>query len=138
MQDFIKDAAAQLGISTGEAESATGGLLGFIKENADGADVSEMLGKLPGAGDLMTKAAGSSGAAGGGLLGGLGDALGGMMGGGAEQALGAAEMLSKTGLDASKIGGFLELLLKYVQPLLGSDLLKRLAAKVPGLSELLR
>ena len=134
MQDFIKDAAAQLGISTGEAESATGGILGFIKENADGADVSEMLGKLPGAGDLIAKATG--GDSGGGMLGGLGDALGGMLGGGAGQALGAAEMLSKSGLDASKIGGFLEMLMKYAQPLLGSDLLKRLAAKVPGLSEL--
>lgn len=137
MQDFIKDAAAQLGISTGEAESATGGILGFIKEKADGADVSEMLGKLPGAGDLIAKATGGDSGGGGGMLGGLGDSLGGMLGGGAQQALGAAEMLSKSGLDPSKIGGFLELLMKYAQPLLGGDLLKRLAAKVPGLSEVL-
>ena len=135
MQDFITDAAAKLGISTGQAESAAGGLLGFIKEQADGADFGELLGKLPGAGDLLAKAEGRE--AGGGLLGGLGDAVGDLLGGGAEQALGMAGLVGKLGLDADKLGGFLELFTKYVQPLLGTDLLKRLAAKIPGLGDLI-
>ena len=135
MQEFITDAAAKLGISTTQVESAVGGLLGFVKEQADGADFSEMLGKLPGAGDLLAKAGGSD--AGGGLLGGLGDVVGDLLGGGAEKALDLAGLVSKLGLDADKLGGFLELFTKYVQPLLGTDLLKRLAAKVPGLSDLI-
>ena len=134
-QDLITDATAKLGISTGQAESAARGLLGFIKEQADGADFGELLGKLPGAGELLAKAEGRE--AGGGLLGGLGDAVGDLLGGGAEQALGMAGLVGKLGLDADKLGGFLELFTKYVQPLLGTDLLKRLAAKIPGLGDLI-
>jgi len=135
MQDFIQDAAGKLGIGTDTATSATGGLLGLIKEHADAGDVSAMLGKLPGAADLMKAAPSSSG--GGGLLGGLGDALGGALGGGAGQALGAMEALSKTGLSMDKLGSFLEMFKQFVLPKLGPDLLKRLLGNIPGLGSLL-
>lgn len=130
MQDFLTQAAAQLGISTDEAAGATGGILDLIKENADGADVSEMLSKLPGASDLMGKSSGE----GGGLLG----SIGGMLGGGAGEALGAADLLAKSGLSLDKLGDLLGLLKKYVQPLLGEDLVKRLLSQVPGIGDLLK
>ena len=130
MQDFLTQAAAQLGIGTDEAASATGGILDLIKEHADSADVSEMLSKLPGASDLM----GTSTGGGGGLLG----ALGGMLGGDAGQALGAADLLAKSGLSLDKLGGLLDLLKQYVQPLLGDDLVKRLLSQIPGIGDLLK
>lgn len=133
MLDFIQDAASKLGIGEDTAKSATGGLLGLIKDNADPADASDMLSKLPGAADLIPS--GDSGG-GGGMLGGLGDALGGALGG-AGGALGAVQALSKTGLSADKLGGFLELFKNFALPKLGPDLLKRLLGKVPGLGDLL-
>ncbi len=135
MQEFIQDVAGKLGIGEDTAKSATGGLLGLIKEHAEAGDVSEMLGKLPGAAGLMKAAPSSS--SGGGLLGGLGGALGSALGGGAGQALGAVEALSKTGLSAGKLGSFLEMFKQFVLPKLGPDLLKRLLGKIPGLGSLL-
>ena len=138
MQDFIQDAVSKLGIGKDTAESATGGLLGLIKDHADPSDASDMLSKLPGAGDLIKSAAGGGdeGGGGGGLLGGLGGAIGGALGGGGG-ALGAVSALTKTGLSADKLGGFVELFKNFALPKLGPDLLKRLLSKVPGLGSLL-
>ena len=135
MQDFIQDVASKLGVGTDTAEAATGGLLGLIKQNADGGDVSEMLGKLPGAEGLIESA--SAGGGGGGLLGSIGGALSGALGGGGGNALGAVEALTKGGLSMDKLGSFLSMFKQYVQPLLGADLLKRLLGSVPGLGNLL-
>ena len=134
MLDFIQDAASKLGIGEDTAKSATGGLLGLIKEHADPADACDMLSKLPGAAELMPSGGGGGG---GGVLGGLGGALGGALGGGASSALGAAEALSKTGLSAEKLGGFLELFKSFALPKLGPELLKRLLGKIPGIGSLL-
>ena len=131
MQDFIRDAASKLGIGEDQAASATGGLLDIVKQYADPGDMSAMLDKVPGASDLLEKAAGGGG---GGLLGALGDALGGDAG----KALGAVDILQKTGLDADKLGSLADLFKQYVEPLLGSDLLKSILAKVPALSDLLK
>ena len=130
MQDFIRDAAAKLGIGEDQASGATGGLLDLVKEYADPSDMSSMLEKVPGAADLMGK--GDSG--GGGILGALGDALGGDAG----KALGAVDLLQKTGLDLDKLGNLADLFKEYVEPLIGGDLLQRLLAKVPALGDLLK
>ena len=132
MQDFLESAAAQLGVGKDQVAGATGSILGLIQDNADPGDVQEMLSKVPGAGELIQGAVGG-GDGGGGLLGAVGD----LLGGGAGKALGAADILSNIDLDPSKLGGLLEMLQKYVQPLLGDDLLKRLLEKVPGLGDLL-
>lgn len=137
MQDFIQDAVGKLGIGKDTAEAATGGLLGLIKEHADPGDAVDMLSKLPGAEALIKSAAGGGDSGGGGLLGGIGDALGGALGGGASSALGAVQALTKTGLSADKLGGFVELFKNFALPKLGPDLLKRLLGKVPGLGSLL-
>ncbi len=134
MQDFLRSAAAKLGIGEDQAASATGGILDLIKDNADGGDVSEMLSKVPGASDLMGKASGGAS----GMLGALGGMLGGDTGKSLGGALGLADVLSKSGLDASKLGGLLEMFQEYVKPLLGNDLVKRLLAKVPGIGDLLK
>jgi hypothetical protein len=131
MQDFIQSVVSNLGTDENTARSATGGLLGLIKEHADPADASEMFSKLDGA-EALLGAAPKEESGGGGLLGAVAGALGG--GGGA---LGAVEMLTKSGLGADKLGSFLELFKKFALPKLGEGLLGRLLSKIPGLGGLL-
>ena len=115
MQDFIDLASSKLGIGADTAKSATGGLLGLIKDNADAADFSALTDKLPGAADIAeTPAPAGDGGA-----------------------LGALSALSGTGLSLDKIGDFAKLFMDFVKPKLGADLLGRIASKVPGLGSLL-
>lgn len=132
MQDFIRDAAGSLGIGEDQVKGATGGLLDMVKEYADPGDLGAMLDKIPGAKDLMGSSGG--GDAGGGILGALGDAIGGDAG----KMLGAADLLEKTGLDLDQLGALAGKLKDYIEPLLGSDLVKRLLEKVPVLGDLLK
>ena len=133
MQEFIDLASSKLGIGGDVAKSATGGLLGLIKDNADGADFSALTAKLPGAADLASTPAPASG--GGGLGGMLGSVTGALGGGGG--ALGALSSLAGSGLSLDKIGDFAKLFMNFAKPKLGADLLGRIASKVPGLGSLL-
>jgi len=100
MQDFIEMAAAQLGARPDTVQTATGGLLGALKEQAGAGAFDSVLGGVPGLADLVSGAAPDpEPAAGGGLLGALGGggaggllgaALGGGGGGGGGGLLGAA------------------------------------------------
>ena len=71
---------------------------------------------------------------GGGLLGAIGDAIGGDAG----KMLGAADLLEKTGLDLDQLGALAGKLKDYIEPLLGSELVQRILAKVPVLGDLLK
>ncbi|MFO0833084.1 MAG: DUF2780 domain-containing protein [Phycisphaerales bacterium] len=154
MQDFINMAVKQLGISDGQAKSATGGLLNMVQQHAGGADFSKLLGNLPGAGDLMQQAAGAAGGGGGGLGGALGGLMGGNKGGGlgglaamassalgkesgAGQVAGVVAMLSNSGISADKAGGFLRLFTDYLGSKGGGDVVKTLLSKAPQLQQLM-
>ncbi|HEX2836797.1 MAG TPA: DUF2780 domain-containing protein [Phycisphaerales bacterium] len=164
MQDFISMAVKQLGVSEGQAKSATGGLLNLVQKNSSGADFSKLLGNLPGAQDLMKQATGGAtgggaGGGGGGSSGGLGGALGGLLGGGksggglgslasmASGALGKDSgagqvasilgMLSNSGISADKAGGFVKMFTDYLSGKGGGDVVKQLLGNVPQLQQLL-
>ncbi len=135
MQEFFQQAASKLGIGEDTAKSATGGLLGLIKEHADGADFAELASKVPGVSQLADAAPSGGGGGGGlgGMLGGITDAIGGGDGG----ALGALGALTKSGLSMDKIGSFAGLFSGFLKNKIGGDLIKRLLGSVPGLSSLL-
>lgn len=158
MQDFINMAVKQLGVSEGQAKSATGGLLNLVQQNASGADFSKLLGNLPGAQDLMKQATGGGGGGGGG--GGLGGALGGLLGGskggggglgnlasmaagalgkdsGSGQVANILGMLSSSGISADKAGGFVKMFADYLSGNGGGDVVKQLLGNVPQLQQLL-
>ena len=132
MDEFLQMATSKLGMSTDGAKSATGGLLGLIKDNGDSSDVSELFSKLPGAESLLGEAPKSDGG-GGGLLGSIASAVGGKAGG----ALGAMEMFSKSGLSADKAGSFVDMFKDFAMKQAGEALVKKLLGKIPGLSSLL-
>jgi len=130
MQDFIKMATDQLGLSESNARSATGGLLGLLQQHGDKQDSQELIDKLPGASDLLKQ--GGGGGLLGGLAGGLGSAIGGNVGG----ALGIAGALKGLGLDTDKLGPFISLFFSFAKQKAGADLIGRLLGKIPELAKL--
>ncbi|MGH7825198.1 MAG: DUF2780 domain-containing protein [Candidatus Binatia bacterium] len=129
MQEFIQSAVSQLGINEDQAKSATGGLLNFLKDQGNG-DVQGLISKLPGAEDLMkSEGSGSESGGGGGMLGGLGSKLG---GGG-----GALAVLQGSGLDASRAGSFVKMLVDYAKQKVGPEQVEQVVAKVPALKALM-
>ncbi|MDH3442740.1 MAG: DUF2780 domain-containing protein [Deltaproteobacteria bacterium] len=132
MEEFIQSAVKQLGISEDTAKTATGSLLGFLKNQGDNDTVQKLLAKLPGAEALISNAGASSGGGGGGLLGGLTSAIGGSLGG----AGGALAALQSSGLDASKGSSLVKMLVDYAKQKAGPELVEQALAKFPALKAL--
>lgn len=132
MQEFIQAVMSQLGVNENQAQSATGGLLQFLKNQADGNEVHTLISKLPGAEDLM-KSVGSGSPGGGGLLGGLGAAIGGTAGGSA----GLLSLLQGSGLGGGTAGSFVKMFVDYAKQKAGPDLVEQVLAKVPALKSLM-
>ena len=132
MQDFIKMVVDNLGTDEKTARSATGGLLGLIQQHADKSDADELMGKLPGASDLLKESSGG----GGGLLGGIASQLGSAIGGSAGSALSVAGVLQGSGLDSGMIGKFVPLFINFAKQKAGQELVGRLLSKIPELAKL--
>ncbi|MGH7828447.1 MAG: DUF2780 domain-containing protein [Candidatus Binatia bacterium] len=128
MQEFIESAVSQLGINEDQAKSATGGLLNYLKDQ-DGHDVQALIAKLPGAEDLMKSMGSGSESGGSGMLGGLGSKLGGSGG--------AMAALQGSGLDASRAGPFVKMLVDYAKQKVGPEQVEQVLAKVPALKNLM-
>lgn len=137
IQDFIGSASKALGIDAGAASAGAGGLLDFVKKHVGDVDFGKLAAAVPGAEGLASKAAGGGGSSGGGglggVLGGLAGKAEGLLGG----AGGAMAALAKSGLSMDKAKSFLEMFVKFLREKLPPDLLKTIAAKVPGLGSLL-
>lgn len=129
MNEFIQLAAKQLGVSEDTSKSATGGMLGLLKDKLDGGDFSQLVNALPGAEALVPSGAkaGAQGAIGG-LMGAVSGALGG--GGGS---LGALAQLASTGLKMDQIGTFASLFLGFVKSKAGQDLVAKILGSIPEL-----
>jgi hypothetical protein len=161
IDEFIKQATSQLGISEQAAKGATGGLLGMVqKATGGGNDFTQLMNLLPGAQNLLgsgsapasnsgggllgaamgalggAKSAGSS--AGGNLLGAAASALGGKLPGGLGQAAGLLGMLNQHGIGADKAGGFVNLFMQFVQGKGGGQILQGLLGKMPELKGLIK
>jgi hypothetical protein len=165
MQDFINMAASQLGISTQQSSSATAGILGVLQKQMGGGDFSNLLGSLPGAGDILKQATGGAmgggGASSGGGLGALGGMLGGVLGGnksGGGNAMGGimqaasgllggnkggggdilgllGGVLGNSGMSMDKLGPFMGLFLNYVQGQAGQGGLNSILGALPDLKK---
>ena len=136
MEEFIKAAAVQLGIGEDKIKSATGGLLGMIKEHAGEGLASDIMNKLPGASALVNESGGASGggSVGGGMLGGLMSSASKMLGGNAGKALGLAAVLKSAGLSLDQTGSFVNMFADFVKSKLGDDLWNKVAEFIPDLN----
>ena len=127
IDEFLSMASDKLGVAKNSTEEATSGLLGLVKEHADGADFSALTDKIPGLGALADKTGGGGGG------GGIGDMLGGLVGGGG----GNVAQLLGSGLDLGKIGDLVGMLKDWLTNKVGGELIGNIFKKLPDLGSLL-
>jgi len=130
MNEFIQLVSQQLGVSAETSKSATGGMLGLLKDKLEGGDFSKLVTALPGAEQLVPTGA-KAGAQG--ALGGLMGAVSGALGGGGGGSLGALAQLAGTGLKPEQIGTFASLFLGFVKSKAGQDLVAKILGSIPEL-----
>lgn len=133
IQDFIAQAAGQLGEGERSVQNATGGILHMIKEKAGDADFAKIAEKIPGADALASASAEADGGGGGGLLGGLAGMASGALGGGGD----LISKLAGSGLDVSKIGSLAGSLVGFLKEKVGGDVMSGILSKVPDLKSIL-
>lgn len=135
IQDFLASATSKLGAPADQVESATGGLLGMIKEQASGSDWSAITNAIPGA-DSLAKALPAAKEASGGLLGGLASKAGALLGGGG----GGMDILGKlasSGLSADKIPSLAGSLMDFFKDKVGASVVSNILGKIPALKSLI-
>ncbi|MFH1843345.1 MAG: DUF2780 domain-containing protein, partial [bacterium] len=110
IQDFIAQAAGNLGISVNSARSTTSGLLDLIKSQVADADGQEFIAKIPGAANLMAQAPQAAAASeGGSVLGGLMGKAGDLLGGNIGSKLGVMGLFKHSGLSGDQAGSFVSM-----------------------------
>ncbi|MEM6978177.1 MAG: DUF2780 domain-containing protein [Planctomycetota bacterium] len=139
MDELIKQITSQLGIDNETAQSGVGKTMAMLKDQAGDDLFSQISNSVPGIEQLISKASESPAgdAAGGGMLGKLAgmasSALGGSAGGGLE--LGSA--LTSMGIDSSKLGPFVTLIVNFLKENVGDEIMDQILSKFPMLKTLL-
>jgi len=118
--ELVEKLVSQLGISSDQAEGGLGLIMKMAQEKLGAAEFSQLGEIIPGADALIGKApetGAGGGEAGGGLLGKVTSAVGGLLGGGDDGGGlgGLAGGFSALGLDVSKIGDFVSMVLDFVK-----------------------
>lgn len=135
MQEFITRAASALGVSDTVAQQATSALLDMVSKTASATDMQQLLGKLPGAADLLKAvqpapppppAAGVFGALGT-MVSSASSALGSL--GGPAMLL---EFVSKSGLSPQQGGTFAKMFLDFAGQHAGDDVVEQIIKTIPG------
>jgi predicted lipid-binding transport protein (Tim44 family) len=131
MEELISRVAAAAGIDAATAQKAVAIILQFLEKEGPKTEVADMLDAIPGAREAMAAEAAAP-AKSGGLMGGLLGALG---GGGGLMAL--AGKLSSAGLGMGEMKSVGKELFRYAREHVGEEKLKDIAAKTPGLSQMI-
>ena len=126
MNDLVNRVAENVGIDAATAEKAIGMMLGFLQREAADGPVAQMIEAIPGASDLVAQYNGEG--AGGGLLGGLMNAMGGGV-----MALG--QQLMSQGLGMGEITGLAKETIAVAREYAGNDVVDEVVGSVPGLSQ---
>jgi hypothetical protein len=121
MKELIDSLTQSLGISGAQAEGGAAVLFKAAKDKLGGEEFTQLLGSVPGLGDLMKKAP----AAGGGLGGMLGG-LAGAMGGNAGLIATIVGGFSKLGLKAEDARKFVPVILDFLRTKVGPDVVSKL------------
>jgi hypothetical protein len=127
MKELVDQLVKKLGVSGVQAEGGAAVLFKAAKDKLGGAEFDQLLGGVPGLGDLMKKAPASGGGLGG-LLGGLAGAVG-----------GNAALIStivggfgKLGLNTDDAKRFAPVIFDYLRSKVGPDVAARLEKTLRG------
>lgn len=131
IQDFIQNAASQIGADRGQTESGTAAILELVRGQAESGDFQSLIDAIPGAGALLDKPA----PGGGGLLGGASGMLSGALGG---KLGGAASLIGVSGLDTGQAGKLVEMFVSFAKSQAGEAVIGRILESVPELQTFLR
>jgi hypothetical protein len=125
MEELIGRITAAAGIDAGLAQKAIGMILNFLKKEGPAAEVSQLVGALPGAEALMAANTG-----GGGMMG----SLAGMMpGGGGVMGLGAS--LMGAGLSMGQVQSVSKEMFAFGREKAGEDAMGAIVGAIPGLGQ---
>ncbi|MDQ0319519.1 hypothetical protein QO002_001657 [Pararhizobium capsulatum DSM 1112] len=130
MNELIHRVADNVGIDPATAEKAIGMMLGFLQREATDGPVARMIESIPGATELVAKYNGEGSGGGGGLLGGLLNAVG---AGGGVMALG--QQLMSQGLGMGEITALAKETIGYAKEKAGEETVDEVVNSVPGLSQ---
>ncbi len=140
MEQLIANIVSKVGIDEGLAKTAIGIILNMFKDAAPADKMSALTDAMPGADSLMAEApaADQAGAGGGGLMGGLGGMVAGALGGGGDNPMMAAlGQLQAQGLSMGQAQQVGQEVASYAREQAGDDVVKDIAASIPGLSAML-
>ena len=130
MNELVTRVAENVGIDPATAEKAIGMMLGFLQREAADGPVAKMIEAIPGAEALVAQYNGEGTGGGGGLLGGLLNAVG---AGGGVKALG--QQLMSQGLGMAEITSLAKETIGYAKEKAGAEVVDEVVASVPGLSQ---
>ena len=128
MKELVDMLTRNLGVNAEQAEGGAAVLFKAAKDKLGGAEFDQLLGGLPGLGDLMKKAPASGGGGLGGMLGGLASAVGGNAGLIATIVGG----FGKLGLTTDHAKKFVPVIMQFLNTKVGPDVVSRLEKTLRG------
>ena len=127
MKELVDMLTKNLGVNGAQAEGGAAVLFKAAKDKLGGAEFDQLLGGLPGLGDLMKKAPASGGGLGG-MLGGLASAVGGNAGLIATIVGG----FGKLGLTTDHAKKFVPVIIQFLNTKVGPDVVSKLEKTLRG------
>ena len=128
MKELVDMLTRNLGVNGAQAEGGAAVLFKAARDKLGGAEFDQLLGGLPGLGDLMKKAPASGGGGLGGMLGGLASAVGGNAGLIATIVGG----FGKLGLTTDHAKKFVPVIMQFLNTKVGPDVVSRLEKTLRG------
>jgi hypothetical protein len=132
IDDLIAQAAAKTRLDPAQARLALAGALALIDRHGDTAKVQELYGAVPGAEELAGEGANVLPKKG--MMGGL---MAKVAGGPAADAMALMGRLGKDGISMEDLKQLLPVAMAWVQARTGRDLLREVAATIPGVGQML-
>jgi hypothetical protein len=128
MKELIDMLTKNLGVNGAQAEGGAAVLFKAAREKLGGAEFDQLLGNLPGLGDLMKKAPASGGGGLAGMFGGLASA----MGGNAALIATIVGGFGKLGLTTDHAKKFVPVILEFLRSKVGPDVVSKLEKTLRG------
>jgi hypothetical protein len=127
MADIASELAAKCGISPEQAEKGVGAVLAYLKTSLPAETYSKLNSAVPGADDMVAKAADTTPEPSGGVLSAVTGAIGKLFGGGGGE---LASQLTGSSFSVDQVKKFLPSLLEYLKGKLPDDLYQKVSSKL--------